>query len=207
MRFSLLLTLGASLFAQGATLTLTGPASALPGQAVTLTLTLAGTAGLNLSGFQFSLPPGSVLASPAVSPAGAAIGKGAYCGPAGCLDVGLSTATPPVVSNNPLSDGAALSVQLTIGTAAAPGVLALPLSGLLGASTAGVAIPITSGPAYSIRVLSKCDANGDGVTDFKDVQSVVAALNAGSGCPLAGGCTVVSLVTVLLAALGGACSL
>jgi hypothetical protein len=41
------------------------------------------------------------------------------------------------------------------------------------------------------------------VTDFKDVQAIVTALNTGGTCPLSGGCTVASLVRVLMAALGG----
>jgi hypothetical protein len=207
--FTLLFGIATALAAQTPTLTLTGPATALPGQTVTLQTNLASSAGLNISGLQttFTLPAGVTLGAPTASTLAVTAGKGVYCGPTNCLLVGVTNGPNPVLSNNPMVDGAAFTVQFVVGAGIAPGIQAIGLSSLQAANTAAAAIPLTAGTPYSIRVLSRCDANGDGVTDLRDVQAVVTAINTGTGCTLTGGCTVISLVSVLLAALGGSCSL
>ena len=62
--------------------------------------------------------------------------------------------------------------------------------------------------AYTLTVsASACDANGDGTVDWQDVAAVVNVLNNGGTCPLAGGCTILTLERVILAALGRGCTL
>jgi hypothetical protein len=205
----ILLLLSTSPLKAQATLTLTGPANVTPGATATLSATLSGVTGTQFTAFQMSLtlPPGITLGTVTASPAGIAVGKGSYCGPAICLELGMTNATPPVLSNNPMVDGQALSLQLVVSPTATAGVVAIPLVNLLGASVAGEPIPLVSGPVYSLRVLSKCDVNQDGLIDFRDVQAMVGVLDNGGTCPLSGGCTVAALVVVLVAALGGACTL
>lgn len=208
MKVGLLLFAASACYGQAAVLTMTGPATALPGQSVTLNLALTGVNGGTVTGFQtgFTLPSGVTLGTPTASAGGVTAGKGVYCGTAICLEIGATNTNPPVLSNTPLTDGQAFSVQVLVG-ASVSGLVSIPLTGLLAVDTTGNAVTLTSGAAYSVRVLSRCDANQDGVTDWQDIQSVINSITRGTTCPLSGGCTLGSLVNVMRAALGGACTL
>lgn len=84
----------------------------------------------------------------------------------------------------------------------------MTLSGLLGASTTAGAVILSTGTPYTLKILSKCDVNGDGTVNVADVQLVISALLTGGLCPLSGAsCTLSSIVKVIIAVSGGACSL
>lgn len=202
----LLFTLG---LAAAQTLTLTGPASTQPGQTVPLTLTLAGATGKNISGLQWSTVPPTGLTVSSVTSGSmlGPVGKAVYCSANNqiCLAIGLSSTN--VITNNPATDGTVASIQVAVATNAPTGATPIPLSGLFAADTGALNVAITSGAPYSILILSKCDANGDGTVDYKDVQAVLNGIFTPAACPLTGGCTLQSLVAVLRAANGSACSL
>lgn len=83
----------------------------------------------------------------------------------------------------------------------------MTLSGLLGASTTAGSVILSTG-TYTLKILSKCDVNGDGTVNVADVQLVISALLTGGLCPLSGAsCTLSSIVKVIIAVSGGACSL
>lgn len=190
-----------------ATLTVTGPANVTAGATATLTVTLAGSSGLNLTGVQWThaLPVGATLGTPVISPAFAVLGKGAYCGATVCLAVGLAGT---VITNTPLTDGAIMTVPVTFASGATLGAASMQINGTFSANSSGAAVTITPGATYSITVLpGRCDVNGDGKVDSTDVNLVVQAVTGKGSCPLSGGCTLQSLVAVILAALGGSCTL
>ena len=190
------------------TLTVTGPTTALPGTNITLTLTLAGSATQNVTALQWAhtLPTGFTLSSSTVSSSGLAIGKGVYCNVATCVLLGQSATN--VETNNPMTDGAVATAVIAIPASAPPGITTLPLAGVFAASTAGFNVPIAAGAGYGLTILSKCDVNGDGHTDFNDVTLMINADVGKVACPLSSGtCNLQSAVAVLLASLGGACTL
>jgi hypothetical protein len=189
-------------------LTLTGPASVTAGQPVTLTLSISGTASTLLAGLQWSLavPPGITSGSPSVALSGpdSALGLGVFCGTSICLETGFNGT---VVVDNPLVDGALAVFLANVPASVAPGNYAFALSGLVGASTVGAAVPLVSGSVYSLQVLSRCDLNGDGSVNVTDIQMALNQALGIQACSFSGGCGIVSLQAVIIAASGGKCVL
>jgi hypothetical protein len=205
---SLLLTA----FAFSQTLTVTGPSSIAQGQTATLTVSISGSSGLNLAGIEWTLAPatGQTWGAPAISTGDAALGKGAYCNAAGlCLAVDQSNTTPPVLTNNPFTDGAVLTIPATF-TSTPLGTISFPLTAMLGVSTAAAPIAIAAGTTFTLTITpSHCDYNGDGAVNDLDVQAIIAAIEGPAVCSasFAAGCSLHSLQAVVQAALGGACIL
>jgi len=214
MKVLLLAILPAFLCAQ-TSLTLTGPAKTYPGgPPVTLTLTLAGSSGQNLAGLEWTLtaPTGATLSNVTQGAASASATKTPYCNPADtlCLLTGLSSTTPPVITNAVYTDGVVASIELTFPSGTPIGPASIPLTGLLGASLSATSVSISSGPAYSINVTyNPCDVNQDGSVNYSDAELIVQAIIGSASCPatFSAGCSLDSLQAVLTAASGGACSL
>lgn len=196
MKLALSLLFSACAFAQ--TLTLTGPASAQPGQTITLSLNLAGGAAANLTAIQWT------DTSPATASASAtAAGKGVYCNGGLCVLAGLIGTT---VSNNPFTDGVVGTIQFTVPASTPFGSLAVPLTGLVAANTSGAGVTLTAGATYTVAIVpSSCDVNSDGKTDGVDVGLMINGLLGKGACPISKPCSLVNAVAVLLAASGGAC--
>ena len=81
---------------------------------------------------------------------------------------------------------------------------------MLGASgtlvAGGVFDAVSAGPAYTLKILSRCDVNSDGSINLTDVQLAINALLNKTACPIAGNtCTPAVVVSIIAAALGGAC--
>lgn len=193
-----------------ATLTLTGPTSVYPGQTANLTLTLAGSQG-TAGGLQWSIagPTGVTFAAPVPGAGSTAATKTPYCNAANttCLTVGMTTATPPVLSDQPEADGVVATIAASIPTGTAPGSASIPLSGVAAADTTGNTVSISSGAAYSVLVLSPCDANADGRVDASDVTAVLSPIVNGGTCSYVKGCNIDNLIAVLNAANGGSCTI
>lgn len=181
------------------TITATGPASVTAGQTATLTVSLSGSAGQNIAGVQWSqgLAPGLTLGTPVASAPIVALGDAAYCGAAICLVVGSLAV---------MADGALATVPILVSATAVPGLTPLPLTGLLAATPAGLNVPgVVSGAPYSLRVLSRCDLNGDGTVNVVDVMVAVNAVLGVGSCPVSGGCSLETILYVISAAAGNAC--
>jgi hypothetical protein len=211
MKLAAILLLAVRLFAQPV-LTLTGPATVASGQSATLTVSLSGTSGQNLAAVQWTItaPASLTWSTPTISAGAAALGKGVYCNPTSgvCVALGATNATPPVLSATPFTDGAVASLPATFSMA--PGTVSLPLSSLLGASTAAAAVSVGSGAVFTLTVTpSHCDYNGDGKVDVNDALAVISAVIGQTTCSasFAAGCSLHSLQAIVVAALGGACSL
>lgn len=190
------------------TLTLTAPSpSVMQGMATTVTVTLAGASGANLTGLEWSLNSTGAIGTPVISAAANAAGKGIQCAAPTCVLIGLNAAN--VLSDNALTDGAMASYPLTVPLATPLGPLPLSLTSVLGVNASQLAAPVTAGAPAGILVVSRCDANGDGKTDINDVQAVVNAMLGKASCTLPNGaCTLGTLEAVLQAALGTkACTL
>jgi hypothetical protein len=190
------------------TLTLTGPVSASPGSTVTLTLSLAGSAGQAVSGLQWTATPAasSTFTGTAAGAASTAASKALYCGAtnATCVTIGLSSTN--VVSNAIYSDGIVATFQLAIPGNAPGGSLAVPLSGLFGVSSTGLNVATLSGTPYAILVVNRCDVNSDGVVNGTDVRAVIDGITGRGACPLSA-CNLQAAIAVLLASMGQACTL
>lgn len=186
----LVFLLAAVASAQTTTITLTGPASVTPGNAFNATLAIAGSAGQGIVDLQWSLvlPTGFTIGTPVMASSEPS-GDQAQCGTAACLIWGSLTA---------VADGTLATIPITVSTSAALGAQSLNVSGLLAATAQGFNVNgLTPGASYSIKVLSRCDFNGDGVVNVADVQLVVNALLNGTSCPIvaaSGGCTAITVV-------------
>ena len=184
------------------TISVAGPASVYPG-AASLTIAVSGSAGNNLAGLQFTitLPTGMTLGTPVVSPAWAANGFSIYCGTAVCVIINVTTITPTV------ADGTMATIPVNVAATVAPGSASISLTGTLGATGAGLNVTTSAGPAMSMKVLSFCDINGDGVVNLADVTIVIDAIIGTGTCPLTAGCSLQTVLAVVQNSLGGACTL
>jgi len=167
-RLAILLLLCASLSAQ--TLTLVGPLTMRPGNTYGINVMLANPPA-DLAALQWSvaLPagyPASVWKC-ANGGASAAAAKDLYCNSAAttCLTVGINS--------NIYTAGVVAIYSLAVPAATTPGPIAIPLSGLVGATLAGDAASLTSGVLYNPVVLAPTDLNGDGKTDVQDLQIMI----------------------------------
>lgn len=162
----LLISLSAALAAQ-TTLTLSGPATARPGQSIDLVLSLAAP-GPRPAGLQWTLElPAGATAAAQAGAAAVAAEKTLYCSEQAtlCLLVALNQTT--------MAPGEVGKYTVTVPSTAAKGLYQIPLSGVMAASAQAVAQPIASGPVYEIRVLARSDINGDGVTNMADLQLIL----------------------------------
>jgi hypothetical protein len=158
-----------------AALTLVGPPTLRPGTTVAVNVMLSNPHP-ELAAIQWSaaLPTG-FTASAWTCTAGAAstmAAKDLYCNPASttCLTVGVNA--------NLYAAGVVAIYSLTVPSTAPPGPVAIPLSGLSGATLGGADAPLTSGVPYNPVVLASTDLNGDGKTDVQDLQIVIQRILA-----------------------------
>lgn len=200
MRLLILALLASSLAAQ--TVTLTGPGTVAAGGSATLTVSVTGTAISNPAALQWSmgLPAGWTIGTAAATSSDPS-GDAAYCGVSICLVAG---------SIAKLADGNIATIPIAIPPNATLGPVSIPLSGLFAADTGGLNINgLLAGAVYSVTVTpSPCDVNGDGSINVADVQAVILGTIGKQACPITaanGGCTVVSVVQVIIAASGGSC--
>ena len=208
----------AAALASAQTLTYTGPANVPLGSSATLTLSIAGSAGQNVSGLQWTttLPAGVILAPlPIVPPALAALGYTAQCGPTAiCIMVDVPPATvppaPPAVIT-PLTDGPVVTVSAYFPVTMGPAAVSFPITGIVaGAGTGGQDLSVTAGPVFTITTRSPCDVNNDGLVNIADVKAVLAGVDGTGVCPITvpnGGCTQLQVLAVVIAAAGGACTI
>lgn len=148
---AVMLFLAVSLLQAQDVLTLSGPSKVRAN--TTQTLTLAYTNPVpDAAGIQWTLGvPGGYAAVPAAGPAGTAAGKELACAAALCLLVAL----PNALNLNLIASGTVATYKLSIPLGTAGQTIRLPLSGLLGASPAGLSVPIVSGPVYSFTIYRK----------------------------------------------------
>ena len=198
----LTLLLAVALYGQTTTVTLTGPPTVPAGGSATVTVSMSGSSGQSVTALQWSLtlPSGVTMGAPTAASAWSTAGDAATCNPANgtCIIAG---------SQSVMADGVVATIPLTFGAA---GSDPIPLGSLFAAAViggAGVNVNgMTPGPLYSIKVLSRCDVNSDGIVNAADIQLVInAALGLGA-CPLSGtACNLVAVVNEVIAANGGAC--
>ena len=201
MRHALLvLALVFGLSAQTTTLTPTGPATATAGNSVTMTVSMTGSSGQSIAALQWSttLPAGFTFGTPVLA-TGVPSGNVAYEGGAANTIIVAGSTTAMV-------DGTVLTVPVNIASTAATGTMSIPLTGIFAATTGGLFVnEMTAGAPYALKVFSPCDINQDGSVNVLDVQLVVAAILGTGTCSVPGGCNIVTVQDVVIAALGGSC--
>jgi hypothetical protein len=191
-------------------LTLTGPAR--QGTTVPLILTLAGSAGASMAGIQWTATPAdsATITSVVDGAAATAATLTPWCGTTNFLCVLIGFTSSGTITMNTMADGPLATLQLAIPATAPAGPLAVPLTGIIGATAGGLNVPgLASGAAFSVTVLSPCDVNGDGLVNAADVQAMITGLLGGS-CPLSssiGGCSLVNVFAVIEAVTGKACTI
>jgi hypothetical protein len=159
------------------TLTLTGPATARPGDVISVNMTLVNVSQ-DLAALQWTaVPPSGYVTSVVAGAASNAVAKTLYCGlPASniCLTVGINNTT--------YTQGVVAIYSLTVPATALPGTVAFPLSGTMGATLVGNASLVAPGTPYMFSVLAAVtDLNGDGRTDMADLQIAIQGILSGTG--------------------------
>ena len=203
MRHALLiLALVFGLPAQTTTITPTGPVTASAGNSVTMTVSMTGSSGQSIAALQWSttLPAGFTFGTPVLA-TGIPSGNVAYEGGAANTIIVAGSTTAMV-------DGAVLTVPITIASTAATGALTIPITAgsIFAATTGGLNVNgMTPGTPYALTVFSPCDLNQDGKVNVLDIQLVVAAILGTGTCTVPGGCNIVTVQDVVIAALGGSC--
>lgn len=184
-------------------LTVTGPGTVQAGGTATLTVAVTGAATANVPAIQWTLamPAGFTLGAAALTSSDPA-GSIAACGPSACLVAGSAT---------PLVDGNIVTIPLAVALSAKAGATPLPVTGLLAATVTASPVNPALGTPYSIVVVpNPCDVNGDGAINVADVQAAINGDSGTAACPIAaanGGCTVVTIQQIVIAATGGACKI
>lgn len=180
-KFSLVLITAAGLYfvealvldAQAATLSLGGPATARPGQTITLPLShdAVGAVGLQWT-----------LASPwAPTNTLTATGKTLSCTPDGKAFCLIWSGTTSMIAAGPVAN-----IAFVIPAGQAVGPVQIVVSGTLVVNAAGNAIA-SNGSTKTITILAGADLTGDGRVDLADVQaSITAIIGASSACDLNG---------------------
>lgn len=203
----------ATVLAAQPVLTATGPSTVYPGQSLTVTVALTGTAGSNLAAVQWSqvIPMGMGFTSAAPSSTYTTAGWGVYCTPttgAICIDLDFNGT---VAGQSLLTDGILATETITLSQSATPGNYSIPFSGFVGSTTQGAAVAVTGGAAFSFVVLSPCSFSGS-PANISDILLVLnAALGVGA-CPAnitAAGktCSLITVQQTIYNVLGGACLL
>lgn len=196
---------GVACAAQSLNLTVS-PASVQPGGQATVTFTWTDAAtSVNLAALQWTvaLPPGVSQGTAALGAVSTTTNKVLSCGSAACILAGTG-ATPNATV---MPSGIILTLPVTVAAGTAPGVIQIALTGVLGASSAGQPIAVTTTGA-TLTVLSKYDLNGDGVVNSSDVQIMLSAAEGNSACVTTslgvgdGKCDVSDVVLEVLADLG-----
>jgi hypothetical protein len=198
----LILAVVFGLSAQTTTLTPTGPATATAGNSVTMTVAMTGSTGQSIAALQWSLtlPAGFTVGTPVLA-SGVPAGDVAYFG-------GAQNTFIVAGSTTAMTDGTVLTVPITIASTAATGALTIPITAgsIFAATTGGLNVNgMTAGTPYALKVFSPCDLNQDGSVNVLDVQLVVAAILGTGTCSVPGGCNIVTVQDVVIAALGGSC--
>lgn len=176
--------------------TIAGPmANMKPGQTAVLSLNLAGAAGTAAAQGTVALPAGW----PATCTIGAAVANSKQVACA-VTPEGQLTWIVYGLNQTVLSDGALLKVSVVIPPGARAGTNMISISGTLGASPEGDAMPVGAGGPFTLSITSACDINGDGTVNVGDVQALAGQILAAPGA-----LTVVDLQRVIVSALGGAC--
>ena len=200
-----ILLYGHACAAQSLNLTVS-PASVQPGATATVTFTWTDAAtSINLAAIQWTpaFPSAVSQGAAALGSVSTATNKVLSCGPAACVLAGTGATLNATV----MPSGTLITLPVTVAAGTAPGALSLALSGVQGASSAGLAVAITTAAA-TLTILSLYDLNGDGVVNSADVQIMLSADEGKSGCvaPLTGvgdgKCDASDVVLEILAALG-----
>jgi hypothetical protein len=202
---SLLLLVGASglLLAQ-TTLSLSGPATARPGNTITVNLSLS-PGGSPTSAFQWFLStPSGYLVSVTTGDVGTSASKSVLCSADNlyCILYGMN--------NTVVGSGTLAVYNVSIPVSASAGPAAFSLSELLGASPSGTPVTLSPGPVYNVGVLALQDINGDGKVDRADVLLMFQQMVASRTNPAAclndqngdGHCDLFDVVIVILKAIG-----
>lgn len=134
-------------------LTLTTNSAAFPGSVMSFSIALSGSSGNNISGLGFALPAGS--SAPVLGAASTTATKTLWSATAPNetqLLIGITNATPAVLTNTAYADGAVLTFSYTVPSTATVGsVLSLALASPAAASAAGLNVAVTS-PTFTATV-------------------------------------------------------
>lgn len=181
--------------------TITGPGTIVAGTTATLTVSVSGAAAANVPAVQWTLglPSGLTAGTPSLATSDPA-GSIAACGPLLCLVAG---------AHSNLADGNIVTIPLAAATSAKLGTATIPLSNVMAADVNGLNSPAAEGAVYSFTVsASPCDITGDGTINVADVQAIINDTIGAAACPIStanGGCSIVTVQQVVIAANGGAC--
>lgn len=188
-------------FAWGQSVTVPESINVRPGATVQVPVTLASPPG-NLSGLQWTIGiPPSYTATTAAGAAATAAAKTLYCtdDTRTCLVIGMN--------QNAIGAGLVATYSLTVPPGTAPGLVTIPLSGVIGGTPQGNVISLTAGPALSLRVLARHDINGDGITDGVDLQMITDQILGRAACAADqngdGKCDLIDALLVILGSLVG----
>lgn len=193
-------------FAQGGTLTPTGPASY--SSVAPITINANWSSSTNAAAIQFSWTSSvsvtGITLAPIVGSAKQILCGGTFPQTSGtCLIWGMNT--------SPIANGA---VSVIAATPSGSAAISVSTSNVLASDSNGITLGASTGGALSIPFvppISKCDLDASGATDGNDVTTIAKRITAKpqvTPCDLNadGSCDIFDLFVVLKAALGGVCT-
>ena len=121
-----------------------------PGANVVVTVTLAGSAGLNVDGIGLTLPAGST--NPVAGTASTIATKTLWSGGTNMLLIGITTGSPGIITNAVYADGPVLTFSVPIAAGAMVGsTVNLSLTNALAVNPSGTAVALTT-PTLTLTV-------------------------------------------------------
>lgn len=113
------------------------------------------------------------------------------------------------LNNQTMTDGVLTTMRASVVSSGAPQQITVTIGALLGASVTASAITFAANPPVTVSVLSKCDINGDGLTNATDAalmrDELLSRSPTVSDINGDGSVNVVDMRIVEIAAIGGVC--
>lgn len=192
-------------------LSISGPSGVVrAGSAITLTISVSGTAASGTAAIEFTVGNLPWAATPTVGAAGTAASKSVYCatvsGALSCVVVGFNQTL--------LGDGVLATIQVTLPRSLQTGTATLPLLGTLGAAqdSTGNASSVTvgAGAPFALNTVSACDIDSSGTITPADFTAALPQFLGTAACGSAdltsrGKCDILDAQVLAFAVSGGAC--
>ena len=183
------------------TLNLSGPATVKQGASVYLGVQSGGATANGPAGLQWTLtPPSGITVTNAVVGAQAtSVSKQIACNASKllCLVYGMN--------QNVIPNGQVGVLTVQIPSNATPGPASFLLSGLVAGDKNGLVMTSSSGPVFTLTILSRADIDSNGTVDASDVSAMAGQVTGGTCVDdqnADGKCDITDVLLVVLRALG-----
>lgn len=189
-------------------LTITGPATAKPGDQIMLRINLTGSA--QIAALQWTNP--TAPAALGLGPVSAGVGVQAAAAGKTTIQCSTQAVMGKIcmvygMNQTAIAAGEVAVLTGTISGTATAGAYTFNIAGLVAVAPIGSSVAIVPGGTYTLTVTSRFDLTGDGKVDIADVQQAASQGVGDVACGTGdvnkdGRCDLLDVIMIILAALG-----